>query len=276
MSGRLRTLLSMIAVAASFAAGSVAFAQGRPPATTPGQPAATPAAQPAAGTPPAGSGEVRTSQSRVVDSTQEDLEREQGQTEQERDAARERQEDEERRRRDHKYQVGVRVAFALPYRFRLEYGGDDSAQCDETVGEDDDGTFCTGLGEPSLDLSLEFGITDTLELFFLMRIGLVSEDFTGASALNLGLGIRTYTNPTDMVKFYLGAAVMFDVGSTDEPASRVGDFGSFDFGVRGQFGLQVDVIRYLGIYLQVDPQIFFLRYMDTSIGGSIGLQGRFP
>ncbi|MCC7537274.1 MAG: hypothetical protein IT379_13715 [Deltaproteobacteria bacterium] len=268
-------VLSIGLVAAATFSTSWASAQ-TAPATTPAQPAG--GAQPAgAATQPGGtdgSDGVRTSQSRVIDTTQEELEREQGQTEQEREAARRRAEEEERRRRDHKYQVGVRIAFGLPYRFRMEYGGDDSAQCQADPEGETDEAFCTELGEPALDIGLEFGITDTLELFLLMRIGLTSDEFTDANVLNLGLGLRSYTNPTDLVKFYLGFALMMDLGSTDN--AMAGDYGSFDFGVRGQFGFQFDVIRYLGIFIQIDPQLFFLRYLDTAIGGSIGLQGRFP
>lgn len=269
-----------LVLAAFLAPPTGAFAQDT---TTPaGQPAgsageATPGtgATGATGSQPGTGGDaeaVRTSQSRVIDTGREDLEREQGQTERERERARQQREREALRRRDHQYQVGVRLGIGVPYRFRLQYGGDDAAQCEESTE-----SFCNGLGEAMLDVGLEFAFTPTLELFTILRIGLANESFTGANTLQLGLGIRTYTNPTDLVKVYLGAALMFDFGSIDEAnRARVGDYGSFDFGLRGQIGVQFDVIRYLGIFLQIDPQVFFLRYLDAALGGSLGLQGRFP
>ena len=174
-------------------------------------------------------------------------------------------EEEEGEHLDHELQVGIRVGAGVPYFFGLRYGR--GPPCGPT-GE----TFCHFLGAGFVDIDLSFGVTPDLEITALGRIGMVGVSPTDQNPIVLGLGIRSYLSPSSMFKFFLGARLILDLTS----AGTVTNWSDVDFGARGEVGVQLDIVRYFGLYLQIGVNIAFLRAFGIAADGSGGVQARFP
>jgi hypothetical protein len=165
----------------------------------------------------------------------------------------------------HRYQVGLRVGAGMPYNFAVKYG--DGAECGPTPGE----TFCHDFGTPLLDVELGFGITDGAEISFNGRFGLTQSDVSNSHPIQLGLGIRGYGQPFDPFSIFFGARIFLDVTSSSIP-----NWSDVDFGLRGEFGMQYDFLRYIGIYAQLGASIAFLRAFAFGLDLTGGFQVRFP
>jgi hypothetical protein len=165
----------------------------------------------------------------------------------------------------HQNQVGIRVGAGMPYVFAVKYG------TGPLCSDDPSKTFCTRFGSPLLDVELGFGIGESAEVSVLARFGLTDDEAADHPPLIFGLGVRGYGSPHDMVKLFFGGRVILDATSGSQP-----NWSSVDIGVRGELGLQVDFIRYVGAYLQLGETISFLRglYFTTDLTG--GVQARFP
>ena len=166
---------------------------------------------------------------------------------------------------DHEGQLGIRAGIAIPYVFAVKYG--EGPPCDAVGAE----TFCRRFGAPLIDLELGFGVSDTVELGATVRIGLSEDDAANARPLGLMFGARAYLSPHGLAKIYLGGRFEMDITSSDTP-----EWSTVDIGARGELGLQIDVLRYLGIYLQIGESFRFLRGFYFVTDGSGGLQFRFP
>lgn len=167
---------------------------------------------------------------------------------------------------DHEYQVGIRVGAGVPFFFGIRY--EDGPPCD-----DDGSTFCFFVGSGVADLDLSFGVTPGLEITAMGRIGMVGVEPTENNVLQTGLGIRAYISPESLFKLFLGARAMLDFTPS---GGGVSSWGDVDFGVRGEVGVQLDVLRYLGFYVQVGVNILFLRAFGISPDATGGVQVRFP
>lgn len=166
----------------------------------------------------------------------------------------------------HKHQVSLRATFGKGYRLAFAYGEG------EVCGENGDETPCY-TGSPAFaDLDLSFGLTDGLELSALVRLGLESE-WTGAPEttrpLTLGLGIRAYADPPARVKVFVGARVLYDL-------TEAGAAGKNDLAIRAEPGLQVEIVRYVALYVQAGATIGFLRWLRFEVDGGGGIQLRIP
>jgi hypothetical protein len=166
---------------------------------------------------------------------------------------------------DHDLQVGIRVGAGLPFFFGIRYAT--GPRCGPT-----DDTFCFFLGAGFVDLDLSFGVTPDLEITALGRIGMVGVSPTDQNNVVLGLGVRSYLSPASMFKFFLGARLILDLTG----AGAVANWGDVDFGVRGEVGVQLDIVRYVGLYLQIGVSVAFLRAFGIGTDGSGGVQVRFP
>ncbi len=166
---------------------------------------------------------------------------------------------------DHGMQVGLRVGAGMPYNFAVKYG--DGPACSTTVGE----TFCRDFGTPLMDVELGFGVTDGAELSFNGRFGLTESSVSNSHPIQLGLGIRGYNHPYDPFSIFFGARIFLDLTSSNIP-----NWTDVDFGLRGEFGLQYDFLRYIGIYAQLGVSIAFLRAFAISVDLTGGFQVRFP
>jgi hypothetical protein len=166
--------------------------------------------------------------------------------------------------------VSVKLGIAAPFIFAIKYG--EGPPCSDELDEDGSPqTFCRRFGSALVDLELAFGVSPTVELGILTRIGFVDDEAADSRPVAFGFGARAYTSPDAAFKGYFGFRAMLDVTSSD-----VADWSGVDFGMRGELGLQLDLVRYLGFYLQLGESLMFLRglYFTTDVSG--GVQVRFP
>lgn len=164
----------------------------------------------------------------------------------------------------HGEQVSIRAGIAVPYVFAVKYA--EGPRCDDE-GE----TFCRRLGAALVDLEIGFGVSTTVELSLLARLGLADDEAAGANPLAFGFGARAYGSPHSVFKLFFGGRIVLDVTS-----SEAMQWKDFDVGLRGEFGLQVDFVRHAGVYVQLAPSVTFLRglYFVPDVSG--GVQARFP
>ncbi|HJL19047.1 MAG TPA: hypothetical protein RMH99_25515 [Sandaracinaceae bacterium LLY-WYZ-13_1] len=203
----------------------------------------------------------------VVDDRQAALEREQAamMEESEPEVADPEPDDDEGEGLDHEYQVGIRLGAGVPFMFGIRYG--DGPRCSR-----DAETFCAYVGSGVVDGELSFGVTPDLEITAMGRVGMVGVEPTEERAIQLGLGIRSYLAPESLFKFFLGAKLMLDL----TPDGGVAEWGDVDVGVRGEVGVQLDIVRYFGLYAQLGVNILFLRAFGVSPDLTGGFQVRFP
>jgi hypothetical protein len=164
----------------------------------------------------------------------------------------------------HRLQVGLRVGAGGDAFFAVKYS--DGPACG-APGE----TLCRGLGTGLLDAEVAFGVTHTVEVSALARFGLGADPAAASRPLLLGLGVRAYGSPHGQVKLFMGGRAMLDLTSSD-----VAGWKNVDLGVRGEFGLQIDFLRFLGAYAQVGATIQFLNALSFAGDATGGLQARFP
>lgn len=213
---------------------------------------------------------AQTTSSVVVDEREAALRREQAAFEEE-------SEDQEQQRSeededdgdglDHEYQVGLRAGIGVPFVFALRYG--DGAPCDR-AGEQ----FCLFVGSTIITFDVSFGVTPDVEIVLGGRIGAIQVEPTETNTGQISLGIRAYISPESLAKVYLAPSLVLDLTPNGVPA--VMNWGDVDFGVRGAFGVVVDPIRYLGLYVEIGVNILFLRSFGISPDVTGGFQVRFP
>lgn len=178
----------------------------------------------------------------------------------------------------HRYQVSFRVAGSLGYMFAIRYGGGmgDSDNCATAYGGSMSGAvFCYGRSPVMVDTAVGFGVTETLELEARFRFGELlflpgSMSSTGIP-LALGVGIRYYGNDDSRLKFLLGVAAFVDF--TDRV--MISRFGT-DVQVRLEQGLQYDIFRQFGVYVQLGETFGFVRNLSAVLDGGLGVQARVP
>lgn len=170
------------------------------------------------------------------------------------------------RRWDHRGQVTLRAGLSEGYRFVIRYedrGGADPCDAGESK-------FCTGLSPLMLDAALGVGATRTLEFEARVRLGLL-EDFDLSRPLQVGVGLRTLSDPEGPLKFALGAAMFLDVTS-----GRLRAGGDFDLILRAEEGLQYDVNRWFGIYGTAGESFGLMRNFSCVVDLNLGVQFRAP
>lgn len=177
--------------------------------------------------------------------------------------------------RSHDHQFSLRVAISGSYVVAIKYA--DGPICQERALpslEDptpEDEEFCRHLGEPFVDVEIGFGVTPQLEITAFVGFGLDEVAVANQAPLTLGLGIRGYTATNAVVKGFFGARAVLDITPSD-----LQDWSDVDVGLRGGLGLQVDIVRWVGLFAQAGVTLRLLRgfYFVPDFGA--GLQIRFP
>lgn len=171
---------------------------------------------------------------------------------------------------DHELQLGIRVGAGVPFFFGLRYSG--GPRCDDSNPMDPN-TFCVGVGSGIIDFDLSFGVSADVEIVVLGRIGMIGVEPTEQNNIQIGIGVRAYMSPASIFKVYLAPALILDL----TPAGTVmSDWGDVDFGVRGAFGFQVDIVRYVGLFIELGVNILFVRSFGIGPYATGGFQIRFP
>lgn len=213
---------------------------------------------------------------RVVDEQADSLDREQRAAEQVL-LVDERASEEERNGtndRDHEYQVGLRVTASHLFVLGISYG--ESPRCDAPrVSTNDDDVFCARVEEPALDFELNFSFSSRLAVTAFFQYGLLAAEHTNGNASSFGLGLRTFTNDDGLVKGFLGVRALVHYANSNVP-TYVDGYPEWDFGLRGEGGIQVDPIRWLGLYATGAVSVRLVKgfYFFPEIGG--GVEFRVP
>lgn len=216
---------------------------------------------------------ARGTSSVVVDEREAALRREQAEFEEQTEEQEQLQTeiDEEDAGLSHLYQVGIRAGIGVPFIFALRYNS--GPRCNNSDPMDPD-QFCLFVGSTIITFDVSFGVTPDVEIVLGGRIGAIQVEPTQTNSGQMLLGIRAYISPESIAKVYLAPSVVLDLTPNGTPI--VPNWGDVDFGVRGAFGVVVDPIRYLGLYVELGVNILFLRSFGISPDITGGFQVRFP
>lgn len=170
----------------------------------------------------------------------------------------------------HGNQLGLGVRFGSGYRMLIPYNEE---YCGEREDSGESKSLCRDRYPFWLELSPSYGLTDALELLVDVRIFLESPDFTNATGILLAPGFKYYTDAEDQLKFYLTGQLVFEIQEQDKAENP--DLGNFDFGLRSALGMQLDLLRYVGLYVQAGLIFGFTRWFSFLADLSGGLQVRY-
>lgn len=166
----------------------------------------------------------------------------------------------------HKYQFGVAARAGTGYRIIAPYHEE---YCGDRKDDGGNKSVCGSRQKVWLELSPSFGVSQSLELLVDVRLYLES-DFTNTKAFFIAPGLKYYTDPDDIFKFFASGQLVLenqDMGT--------GGPKSFDLGIRSALGLQFDILRYVGLYVQGGVTIAFLRWLTFTVDFGGGVQVRY-
>jgi len=165
----------------------------------------------------------------------------------------------------HRYQLGLAVRAGTGYKTIAPY--DDGQYCG-----DDKKRVCGDLQPVWLEISPSFGITKSLEVLIDVRLTLEA-DFADTKAFYISPGIKYFTTPHGLFKFFLTGQLVFDYQDMDNLTNA--GLSSFDFGIRSALGLHFDVHKNFGFYLQGGIIFGFVRWLTFTVDGGAGIQVRY-
>jgi hypothetical protein len=166
----------------------------------------------------------------------------------------------------HRHQAGLGLIFGTGYRGLVRYHGSNGA-CEAAVGSDK--TFCHGRLPTFMDIEGSFGLTRGLAAIVDFRVGF-ERDFTQGRPLVLAPGIKYHIDAEDRLKFFITLQLAIDF------TGQLAGVPTTDFGVRNAVGLQFDVHRVFGFWLQLGDTLAFRRYFRFELDAALGLEARFP
>ncbi len=173
----------------------------------------------------------------------------------------------------HQGQLELSVRFSSGLRAIATY--DKADYCGKTDSSTSTGfaPVCATRSPFAMDLELGYGVARRIDTFLELRLGLETS-FPSAPALHDGPhdvhvspGARFFFSDAKTSKLFTTAQLVFD--GTSYKA------GGFDFGVRNMSGLWFDLDRAYGIYAYIGETATFVRWMQFSLEGGIGVQGRY-
>jgi hypothetical protein len=98
----------------------------------------------------------------------------------------------------------------------------------------------------------------------------LEQDFTHRRPLALAPGIKYYIDAEDRLKFFVTLQLAVDF------TGQLAGVPTTDVGMRNAAGLQFDVNRFLGVWLQLGDTLAFRRYFRFELDAALGIEGRFP
>ena len=168
----------------------------------------------------------------------------------------------------HRYQLGLAVRAGTGYKTIAPY--DDGQYCGNK-----DKRVCGDRQPVWLELSPSFGVTKSLELLIDVRLTLES-DFAATKGFYISPGIKYYTTPHGVFKFFATGQLVFDYQDMEESVDlQKAGLASFDFGIRSALGLHFDVHKNFGFYVQGGIIFGFVRWLTFTVDGGAGIQARY-
>jgi len=180
----------------------------------------------------------------------------------------------------HRFQVSVDVAFGVGYSVMVVYDTTKTwcgKQDDDA--DQDNSSFCPGLYPPFFDFALAFGVHDKLDILAEFRLA-VMNDNTNNKPLIFMPGLRVWIDAKKNFKVGIALQLVLDFTKQDSPEQiqhGLPEKGEkLDVGARFAAQFQYDFLRYFGIFFRLGLTSNFMRWIQFSIEGSIGVQARFP
>jgi hypothetical protein len=171
---------------------------------------------------------------------------------------------------NHRFQFGLAVRAGTGYRVIAPYHDE---FCGEMANATEKKAVCGSRQRAWLELSPSFGITRSLELLVDVRFYL-EEDWTGTRAYFFAPGIKYYTDPDGLFKFF----ATFQVGFETQDYSghpQAATVSNFDVAIRSAFGVHFDLIRHVGLFAQGGVILGMSRWLTFVADFAGGVQGRF-
>ncbi|MBN2719333.1 MAG: hypothetical protein JXX14_26015 [Deltaproteobacteria bacterium] len=173
--------------------------------------------------------------------------------------------------RDHKFQGVVNITTGTGWYMVAPYDKNDPHKACGYNEDDESEPVCTGRSSWYMDFLGGFGVRPGLELVLMFRQGVEGAELGSPQTRRFGGGFKIYKPSDTLVKMGFGIIPLFDF-SERHPQSDAAN----DFVIHIPILLQVDVVRWLGVYAQVAPNMSFISEFRFDINFGIGIQGRFP
>jgi len=135
--------------------------------------------------------------------------------------------------------------------------------------------ICTGRSSMHLEFLGGYGVLPRFEVFAIFRLGVEPPAPGRPQQRQLGAGVRVYSPADGLFKIGIGVAPMFDFSAHATPLHDSVDFG-YAFVIHVPIQFQFDIVRWVGVYAQIAPNIAFVTEVRFEILAGIGVQGRFP
>lgn len=179
--------------------------------------------------------------------------------------------------RDHAKQGFVNVLFGTGfYLVAPKDKNDPERMCDWSEDVEGEGAaLCTGRSAMHLEFLGGYGVLPRFEVFAIFRLGVEPPEPGRVSQRQLGAGVRVYSPKDGLFKIGIGVAPLFDFSKHVGIDGRDADPG-YDFVIHVPIQFQFDIVRWVGVYAQIAPEISFLTEFRFDIPIGLGVQGRFP
>jgi hypothetical protein len=135
--------------------------------------------------------------------------------------------------------------------------------------------ICVGRSSMHLELLGGYGVLPRFEVFAIFRLGLEAAEPGRSRPLQLGAGVKVYSPADGLFKIGIGIAPLFDFSQHATPGHPSVDFG-YDLVIHVPIQFQFDIVRWVGVYAELAPNISFITEFRLDISAGIGVQGRFP
>jgi len=192
-------------------------------------------------------------------------------------AAQPRDDMENKMKRDHDKQGFVDVLFGTGfYLVAPKDKNDPEHMCGHSEEEEGEGTaLCTGRSAMHLEFLGGYGVLPRFEVFAIFRLGVESPEPGRVAQRQLGAGVKVYSPKDGLFKIGIGVAPLFDFSKHVDINGGKADLG-YDFIIHVPIDFQFDIVRWVGVYAQIAPNVSFLTEFRFDIAFGLGVQARFP
>lgn len=182
--------------------------------------------------------------------------------------------------RNHDKQGFVNVAFGTGFYLVAPKEKNDPLRACETKDANGENGYegepvCTGRSSMHLEFLGGYGVLPRFEVFAIFRLGLEAPAPGRPQPRQLGAGVKVYSPADGLFKIGIGVAPLFDFSKHATPGHASVDFG-YDFVIHVPIQFQFDIVRWVGVYAELAPNISFVAEVRFEICAGIGVQGRFP
>jgi hypothetical protein len=181
-----------------------------------------------------------------------------------------------RLKRDHDEQGFVNLLFGTGfYLVAPKDKNDPERQCG--ISDEDNGgeALCVGRSAMHLEFLGGYGVLPRFEVFAIFRLGVEPAAPGRVSQRQLGAGVKVYSPRDGLFKIGIGIAPLFDFSKHADIDGHGADLG-YDFIIHVPIDFQFDIVRWVGVYAQLAPNVSFITEFRFDIALGLGVQGRFP